>query len=72
MNKSLELYPEGAGVLINAACLFAKDNKKEEALRLLELAVAKGFGKKDWIEHDPDYDSLRNEPRFKALLSKLR
>ena len=71
MNKALELYPENAGVLINATCLYAKDNNKEEALNLLELAVGKGFGKKDWIERDPDYDSLRNEPRFKALMSKL-
>ncbi len=71
INKALKLYPENAGVLINATCLYAKDNNKEEALNLLELAVGKGFGKKDWIERDPDYDSLRNEPRFKALMSKL-
>jgi adenylate cyclase len=72
MNKALQLYPEDAGVLINAACLYAKDNHKEEALNILEKAVNKGYGKKDWIEHDPDYDSLRNEPRFKALLNKLK
>ena len=72
MNKALKLYPEDAGVLINAACLFAKDGNKEQALNVLELAVGKGYGKKDWIENDPDYDSLRNEPRFKALLSKLQ
>jgi adenylate cyclase len=72
LNKALNLYPEDAGVLINATCLFAKDGNKEKALDLLELAVGKGFGKKAWIEHDPDYDSLRNEPRFQALLTKLR
>jgi adenylate cyclase len=72
MDKALELYPEDAGVLINAACLFAKDGNKEKALNLLELAVGKGYGKRDWIEHDPDYDSLRNEIRFKTLLSKLK
>ena len=72
MNQALRLYPADAGVLINGACLFAKDGNKEQALNLLESAVGKGFGKKDWIAHDPDYDSLRNEPRFKALLSKLQ
>jgi adenylate cyclase len=71
MLKGLELYPEDAGVLINGVCLYAKDNNKEKALDLLEIAVGKGFGKKDWIEHDPDYDNLRDEPRFKALMSKL-
>jgi len=72
MNKALRLYPDDAGVLINGACLFAKDNKKEEALDLLEVAVGKGFGKRDWIMNDPDYNSLRDEPRFKALLDKIQ
>lgn len=72
INKALKLYPEDSGVLINGVCLYAKDGNKEKALDLLELAVRKGFGKRDWIEHDPDYDSLKNEPRFQALLSKLQ
>ena len=38
------------------AYVFLQKNDKEKALNLLEKAVAKGFGKKDWIEHDPDYD----------------
>ncbi len=72
MMTALKLYPDDAGVLINGACIFAKDNKREKALDLLEKAVGKGFGKKDWIENDPDYDNLRDEPRFKALLAKLQ
>ena len=72
INKALDLYPEDAGVLINAACLFAKDGDTEKALGTLEMAFGKGFGKKAWIEHDPDYDSIRDEPRFQSLLNKLR
>ena len=71
-NKSLALYPEDTGVLINAACLFAKDGDVEKALVILEKVFGKGFGKKEWIEQDPDYDNLRNEPRFQALLDKLQ
>jgi len=71
-NKALDLYPADTGVLVNAACVFAKNGNKGKALDLLELVFGKGFGKKDWIEHDPDYDSLRNESRFHALLAKMR
>ncbi|MBS1851109.1 MAG: winged helix-turn-helix domain-containing protein [Acidobacteria bacterium] len=69
--RSLELYSEDVGVLINAGCLHARTGRKEEALSLLERVFAKGCGKKDWIEHDPDYDILRDDPRFQRLLEKL-
>jgi len=72
INKALKLYPKDQAVLGNAACLFAIDGNKEKALSILELIWGKGHGKREWIEHDPDYDSLRNEPRFKALLNKLK
>ena len=72
INKALDLYPDDTGVLVNAACFFAKAGQNEKALDLLENVFGKGFGKRDWIEHDPDYDSLRDEPRFQALLGKLK
>ena len=69
INRALELYPEDAGVLINAACLFALDGNKEKSLSILEHAFRKGVGNLKWISHDPDFDSLKNEPRFIALLN---
>jgi TolB-like protein len=72
IERALDIYPDDTGVLINAACLFAKAHNKEKALTILEKVLGKGFGKKDWIEHDPDLDSLHDEPRFKALLDKLK
>ena len=46
--------------------------RKSATLDLLERVFAKGWGKRDWIEHDPDYDSLRGDPRFRQLLDKLK
>jgi hypothetical protein len=39
---------------------------------LLEKMFARGWGKRDWIEHDSHYDSLRDDPRFQAMLQKLK
>jgi adenylate cyclase len=58
--------------LINAACLYSRLGQKEEALEILEGLFGRGWCKRDWIEHDPDYDILRDDPRFKTLLASLK
>ena len=58
--------------MIKAACLHAKAGQKEAALEFLERVFARGWGKRDWVEHDPDYDVLRDDPRFQQLLAKLK
>jgi adenylate cyclase len=70
--RSLELHPDDVGTLVNAACLRSKLGLKEEALELLERVFARGWRKRDWVEHDPDYDILRDDPRFKKLLARLK
>jgi adenylate cyclase len=70
--RALELYPDDACALINGACLYAKLSMKEKALELLERVFARGWGKRDWVEQDPDYNSLRDDPRFQHLLAKLK
>jgi len=71
-HRSLELYPEDMNTLINAACLRCKAGLKEEALAFLERAFSRGWGKRDWIEQDDDYDLLRDDPRFQRLLEGLK
>jgi adenylate cyclase len=70
--RALELYPDDLSTLISAACLNARTGQKEEALGFLERVFARGWGKRDWVEHDPDYDTLRDDPRFQKLLAKLK
>jgi adenylate cyclase len=55
----------------NAACTYAVLGEAGPALDLLEQGAARGFGKRDWFEHDSDLDNLRGDPRFQALLEKL-
>jgi tetratricopeptide (TPR) repeat protein len=70
--RALELHPDDLSALVCAACLRARLGEKEGALELLERVFARGWGKRDWVEHDPDYDGLRDDPRFIALLARLK
>jgi TolB-like protein/tetratricopeptide (TPR) repeat protein len=70
--RALELYPDDLSTLISAACLSARAGQKDEAIGFLERVFARGWGKRDWIAHDPDYDTLRDDPRFQRLLAKLK
>jgi non-specific serine/threonine protein kinase len=63
--------PDEPNVILNAACMYARSGMKEEALACLSRTIGRGIGKRDWIENDPDYDSLRDDPRFQAMLAKL-
>jgi adenylate cyclase len=70
--RAAQLYPDDMSVIINCACLHARSGMKEQALDLLERVFNKGWGKKDWVANDPDYDSLRTDPRFIAMMAKLK
>ena len=70
--QSLELYPDHMTTIVNAACLYSLAGDKEQALEFVERLFARGWGKRDWIERDPDYDILRDEPRFKKLIARLK
>jgi adenylate cyclase len=70
--RASKLYPDDMGVVINSACLFAKAGEKDKALDLLDRMFSKGWGKKDWVENDTDYDPLRDDPRFIAMMARLK
>jgi len=70
--RALDLNPNDLSAIMNSVCLHAKLGNKDQALDLLERALAQGWGHRDWIEHDKDYDSLRDDPRFQRLISRLK
>ncbi|MGZ4868344.1 MAG: TPR end-of-group domain-containing protein [Candidatus Angelobacter sp.] len=70
-DRALSMDPEEPSVLYNVACNYALLNETEKALDCIEKAFAKGFGHKEWMEHDPDFLSIKNHPRFKALMRGL-
>lgn len=58
--------------LFNVACAYAKMNKQERAIDLLESAAEDGFPNYSLFSTDPNLDSLRSNPRFIALLERTR
>jgi serine/threonine protein kinase/Flp pilus assembly protein TadD len=69
--RAAEIDPDDTITLYNAACTYATLGRHEEAMETLEKALDKGYGHKEWIEHDPDWASLRDSPRFKAMLEAM-
>jgi tetratricopeptide (TPR) repeat protein len=70
--RALELYPNDMSSLGNGACLQAKLGRTDRAIELLERVSALGWGQRDWLERDPDYDNLRDDPRFQKLLTTFK
>jgi hypothetical protein len=44
---------------------------KNEAMIWLAKLFDRGISTQEWIAHDPDFDSLRDDPQFQALLARL-
>jgi adenylate cyclase len=70
--RALQLAPDDIGVLYNTACTFARARLKERALDNLERRLQKaGTIYREWVEQDSDLESLRDEPRFQAILESI-
>ena len=39
---------------------------------ILENIFSQGYGSKEWIDNDPDYDPIRKHPRFIELMKNLK
>ena len=72
VETALALRPDDYGTLYNSACFHALAGDASRALDLLERTISTGEGFPEWIEHDADFDSLRELPRYRALIARLR
>ena len=68
----VRLVPENPTVHYNLACSLAILGHTDEALDALERAVRLGYCDPDYMVEDSDLESLRREPRFHELVSRLR
>jgi adenylate cyclase len=69
--QAMALAPNDPVVLYNAACNLAQLGEHESALDGLERAIEAGVAVSDWIKHDPDFESVRDHPRFQAIVKRI-
>jgi serine/threonine protein kinase/Tfp pilus assembly protein PilF len=69
--RSLAIDPEDPMLLYNVACMYASLGRSEQAIACLERAVDKGFGHREWIDNDPDLNSIRDNPKYQAIVDAI-
>ena len=73
--KAFEKYQQAikyGGGSYNLACLYALRNRKEEALKYLDHVLSRAEVSVKLVEEDNDWNSLRDDPDFKRLLSQYK
>ena len=68
MDEGIEQNPDDPIIIYNAACFYALIGDNSTSIENLKKAIDKGFGNYEYIKHDPDLYSLKNEPEFLALM----
>jgi tetratricopeptide (TPR) repeat protein len=54
----------------NQACFEAVCGNTEKALELLKIGLHNSQTTKDWARNNPDFENIRDDPRFKELIGE--
>jgi tetratricopeptide (TPR) repeat protein len=68
--KVVELLPDDCLARYNLACSLARAGRPDEAIDSLSKAILLGYDDLAHVDVDPDLDSLRDLPEFRALLGR--
>ena len=73
LDRAMVLDPDDAIVIYNAACTYAQLGDADSAMNALERwSVSSAWETENWLQTDNDFDSIRSDPRFVALLEKVQ
>ena len=67
--RNAEVDPD---IAYSVASVYALEEMRDEAFQWLERAIALGNENRPCFENDPNWNSLRDDPRFIELMAKLR
>ena len=68
--KVVELLPDDCLARYNLACSLARAGRPDEAIDSLSKAILLGYDDLAHMDVDPDLDSLRDLPEYRALLGR--
>jgi adenylate cyclase len=72
LERAHAIDPEDTHIKYNGACVWAQMGEKDKALDLLEKwASHVGRENMDWMQEDPDLESLRELPRYNKILELI-
>jgi TolB-like protein/Flp pilus assembly protein TadD len=71
-NRAIATDPDEVSTLYNVGCVYSVAGEYDRALDSLERAIQRGFAHREWIEHDPDWDPVRSDPRFVRILESVK
>lgn len=69
--RVLEAQTEDGLILYNLGCFFSIAGESQPALDALEKSYEAGLSDPDWMAQDSDLDSIRDQPRYKALVERM-
>ena len=67
-----DITPEEPWPMLLLAETHASMGNKKQALKDLREAVRRGLKNPDFLEHDPNLETLRKDPEFLSLIAELR
>ena len=73
MERALLIDPDNLNMRYNFACAYARDfGDREAAIRMLDSSLSRLKGTIGNAEFDPDFDSIRDDPRFKKIIADAK
>ena len=66
--EGLDRYPDNPSILFSVACLESLNGDAHSALEHLRRAIEKNPQVAEWARDDRDFEPLRDDPRFAALV----
>jgi AraC-like ligand binding domain len=69
LDEGLSTRPDSGSLHYNIACLEARRGHRDQALESLRTAVELRSETAEWATDDEDFESLRDDPEFQALVS---